>query len=284
MKKKSWISIFFLACVGLSLIFFYTSSTQPFPQIKKISGNGCIVLNYHRIRPGNSFIKFLAKLSGNPELNTYSVFKNDFIKQISFLEKKKFQFITPKDLDDYLNDQKQMPHKCALITFDDVDRSVYNYAYPILKQKNIPFTIFIITGAIGQSNFNGLTMINWSQIKEMNRSNLVTIGTHTHQLHYIENDEKPPFLKSNNIATFVEDSKKSREAFYSHLGYEPKYFAYPYGYGLPQTDKILLSQKYDLLFTLAPGIVNKDTPAFFVNRVLVDDISWKAIKNWVNNI
>ncbi|WP_142326437.1 hypothetical protein [Bacillus thuringiensis] len=93
MKKNSW--IFILICVSLSLIFLYTSSKKPFPQIKKLSGNG--------------FIKSLAKLSNNPELTTYSVFKNDFVTQISFLEKKKFQFITPKDLDAYLNHQNKCP-------------------------------------------------------------------------------------------------------------------------------------------------------------------------------
>ncbi|MEK4418734.1 MULTISPECIES: polysaccharide deacetylase family protein [Bacillus] len=283
MKRRLLISIF-LFTILFTCIYAYVTreNEQPFTQVKKLSGNGCIVLNYHRIRPGNAIIKYLAKVSRNPELTTYSVFKDDFIEQITFLQKHKFQFITPKELYDYINQQKKMPSKCAMITFDDIDQSVYHYAYPFLKQQQIPFTIFIITGEVGNPNFKGLTMSNWDQIFEMTRSNLITVGTHTHQLHYIENGEKPPFLKSENISKFITDSKRAKQVFYDHFGYEPKYFAYPYGFGTPQTDNILLSEQYDLLFTLSPGIVNEHSSSFFIQRVLIDDFSWKAIQDWVH--
>lgn len=282
-KRKLLISMFLLIILYTYTYAYMTREKEhPLTQVKKLSGKGCIILNYHRIRPGNAIIKYLAKVSGNSELTTYSVFKDDFMKQIAFLQKHQFQFITPKELYDYINQQKKMPPKCAMITFDDIDQSVYRYAYPFLKKQQIPFTIFIITGEVGNPNFNGLTMINWDQIFEMTRSNLVTVGTHTHQLHYIEKDEKPPFLKSENISKFITDSKRAKQVFYDHFGYEPKYFAYPYGYGTPQTDNILLSEKYDLLFTLSPGIVNQHSLPFFIQRVLIDDVSWKAIQNWVH--
>ena len=282
-KRKLLISVFlFIILYTCAYIYMNREKEHPLTQVKKLSGNGCIILNYHRIRPGNAIIKYLAKISGNPELTTYSVFKDDFMKQITFLQKHQFQFITPKELYDYINQQKKMPSKCAMITFDDIDQSVYRYAYPFLKQQQIPFTIFIITGEVGNPNFNGLTMINWDQILEMTRSNLVTVGTHTHRLHYIEKDEKPPFLKSENLSRFISDSKQAKQVFYDHFGYEPKYFAYPYGFGTPQTDNILLSEQYDLLFTLSSGIVNEHSCPFFIQRVLVDDVSWKAIRNWVN--
>ncbi|MCM3734953.1 polysaccharide deacetylase family protein [Bacillus cytotoxicus] len=284
MKRKLLISTFlFLFIILYTCIYAYVTKEKdpPFTQVEKLSGKGCIVLNYHRIRPGNAIIKYLAKVSGNPELTTYSVFEDDFMKQITYLQKHQFQFITPKELSDYINQQKEMPSKCALITFDDIDQSVYRYAYPFLKKQQIPFTIFIITGEVGNPNFNGLTMVTWDQIFEMTRSNLVTVGTHTHQLHYIEKDENPPFLKNENLSKFITDSKRAKQVFYDHFGYEPKYFAYPYGFGTPQTDNVLLSEQYDLLFTLSSGIVNQHSAPFFIQRVLVDDFSWKVIQNWV---
>ncbi|EOQ02074.1 polysaccharide deacetylase family protein [Bacillus cereus] len=281
MKKKIWFLVL-LFIFSVSLFFFYKQHHKPFPQTKKISGNGCLVLNYHRVRSGNALVKFLAKISGNPELNTYTVYKDDFIKQISFLKRNGFYFITPEKLSAYIK-KKNIPGKCALITFDDIDRSVFNNAYPFLKQQKIPFTIFIITGEVGRKYFNGLRMARWEEIIEMQDTNLVTIGVHTHKLHYIEEGEKPPFLKTKNLSKFIEDSNQAKKSFYAHLGYEPKYFAYPYGYGTPKTDDVLLAQNYDLIFTLSPGIVDANSPNFFIKRILVDDISWEAIKKWINN-
>ena len=39
-----------------------------------------------------------------------------------------------------------------MLTFDDGYENVYWYAYPILKQKRIPFEIFAIGGLIGCFN------------------------------------------------------------------------------------------------------------------------------------
>ena len=55
------------------------------------------------------------------------------MKQIAFLQKHQFQFITPKELYDYIDQQKKMPPKCAMTTFDDIEQSVYRFPYTFLK-------------------------------------------------------------------------------------------------------------------------------------------------------
>ncbi|MFC6603534.1 polysaccharide deacetylase family protein [Ectobacillus funiculus] len=173
----------------------YSNSKDDF----SLSDDGCLVLNYHRIRSPDWFTKTLEKLTHNTELTTYSVYTNEFKKQILYLKEKGIPFITPADLETYVSGEKPMPKKCALITFDDIDVSVYEHAYPFLKEENIPFTVFIITGQVGNPDFDGLKMVTWKQLEEMNRSGLATIGTHTHKLHYIEPNEKAPFLKEKKF-------------------------------------------------------------------------------------
>lgn len=154
---------------------------------------------------------------------------------------------------------------------------------PILKEENIPFTVFIITGEIGNPDFAGQKMISWKQLKEMDSSGLITIGTHTYKLDYTEQDGKPPLLKGSNVILFEKDSLKAKEIYKQHLGTDPLYFAYPYGYSIPKTDEILLNQGYHLIFSLNRGTVKTNNPQFFVNRVLVDQNTWKVIGGWTDS-
>ena len=68
--------------------------------------------------------------------------------------------------------------KCA-ITFDDGLQDVYRVAYPELKKRNIPFTIFVVSNFIDCEGY-----ISSVQLKEMANDSLVTIGSHgvTHEL------------------------------------------------------------------------------------------------------
>lgn len=67
----------------------------------------------------------------------------------------------------------------GLLTFDDGFDSVYNYAFPILKQKNIPFVCFLVVDYIDTAGY-----LSSLQIKEMMQSGLMTIQSHgmTHEV------------------------------------------------------------------------------------------------------
>ncbi|MFD3446789.1 polysaccharide deacetylase family protein [Microbacteriaceae bacterium 4G12] len=279
--KKYFMIFICLILIG-SLVGCSNEKGDPQANINSLSGDGCLVLNYHRIRTPNLVSKTIGKLSNNAELNIYSVYTDQFKAQIQYLKQKGVQFITPEDLKAYITKQKQLPKKCALITFDDIDVSVYENAYPILKKEQVPFTMFIITGEVGNKDFDHLQLASWDQLKEMQQSGLATIGTHTNKLHYLEKDEKPPFVKETNLEAFKKDTKQAKETFKEHFGVYPRYFAYPYGFGIPQTDEFLLQEGYELIFSLNAGIVKPDDPSFFINRVLIDDHSWKAVEKWAN--
>lgn len=250
-----------------------------------LSGEGCLILNYHRVRSSNSLVKSLNKwtirYSSDSELTMYSIYETEFKEQIMYLINEGFSFITPDELKHFLDYKETLPKKCALITFDDADISVYRNAYPFLVEKEIPFTLFIITGEVGNPNFHGLELASWKQIKEMLRSGLVTIGTHTHRMHHLDKSNNPPFLNENKIADFINDTQLTIETVEEKLGFTPIFYAYPYGFGMPQTDNILLEAGYEMIFTLRPGIVKQGDPAFFLKRVLITRDTWPKVKDWV---
>ena len=58
-------------------------------------------------------------------------------------------------------------------TFDDGLADVYTIAYPFLKSKQIPFTIFVLTDMLDTPGY-----LTTAQLLEMNDDPLVTIGAH----------------------------------------------------------------------------------------------------------
>lgn len=250
-------------------------------------GDGCLVLSYHRVISSNPLIrstyKILTTYFPDDELRLYTVLRHDFEAQMLYLKQNGAHFITPKELESYVKYGSSLPAKSVLVTFDDVDVSVYNNAFPILQREQIPFTLFVITGHIGDRDFKGLQLSTLEQLQEMMDSDLATIGSHTHQFHYISKKGNPPFMDPENYPQFQEDMKQSLQALQDDFQVASKYFAYPYGYGTPKTDEILLDLGFDLIFTLKPGLVQKNDPAFFIKRVLVTPTTWESISQWAES-
>lgn len=65
------------------------------------------------------------------------------------------------------------PENWVAITFDDGNIDFYNNALPLLKKYNIKATLYIMTG------IRGVNYVNEEQIKEIDESGLVEIGSHT---------------------------------------------------------------------------------------------------------
>lgn len=71
-----------------------------------------------------------------------------------------------------------------VITFDDGDRSVYRYAFPILKKYSVKAVVFLIAGYIGKEDRWDITTVGrsthltWDEIKEMKEWG-IEFGSHT---------------------------------------------------------------------------------------------------------
>ena len=84
-----------------------------------------------------------------------------------------YQLLHPKKLNEEITKPNEL--KKILLTIDDGFLSFYENAWPYLKEKNIPFILFIATADVGKSGY-----MNWEQIKELEKSGLVVIGNHSH--------------------------------------------------------------------------------------------------------
>ena len=178
-----------------------------------------------------------------------------FKEQINIIENFKIEFLHPKNFEEDILKPNKI--KKVLITIDDGFQSFYENAWPYLKEKNIPFMLFITTADVGKNGY-----MNWEQIKEVEKSGLTIIGNHSHSHSYLvdESDED-----------IVKDLEKSINIFEKNLGYNPKYFSYPFGEYSSVFKKIVKGLNFKFAFGQHSGVIDltKDSlelPRFPINE------------------
>ena len=138
---------------------------------------------------------------------------NIFKEQINIIEDLNIDFLHPENLKEKI--LKKNDTSKILLTIDDGFKSFYINAWPYLKNKKIPFIIFISTNYVGKKGY-----MNWKEIKELEKSGLAIIGNHS---------DSHDYLVDQDSNTIIKDLEKSINIFNKNLGYSPKYFSYPFG-------------------------------------------------------
>ncbi len=105
-----------------------------------------------------------------------------FEAQMKELKDKGITVISMQDLLAWKRGEKNIPPRCAVVTFDDGWKSQYEVAWPILKKFGYPVTLFIYTEGVRGGSLGGGEAITWEQLADM-RDNGVDIEAHsaTHQ-------------------------------------------------------------------------------------------------------
>jgi peptidoglycan/xylan/chitin deacetylase (PgdA/CDA1 family) len=105
-----------------------------------------------------------------------------FEAQMKELKDRGITVIPMQDLLAWKRGEKNIPPRCAVITFDDGYKAQYEVAWPIMKKYGYPFTMFIYTEGVRGGSLGGGGAITWEQLGDM-RDNGVDIEAHseTHQ-------------------------------------------------------------------------------------------------------
>ena len=190
-----------------------------------------------------------------------------FKKHMSLISERGYNFFHPKEFQKKFFVAKK--EKEILLTIDDAFSSFYNNAWPYLKKNKIPFILFVSTEHIGKKGY-----MTWSQIKEIENEEFGFIGNHSHSHDYLINF---------TFDEFKSDIDKSIKIFTNNLGYNPRYFSYPFGeYSLKQ--KNYIKNKFDIAFGQHSGVIdiNKDfyeLPRFPINEKYGDLERFKFLLN-----
>lgn len=174
---------------------------------------GATLLIYHRV--------------GGATSNELDLEPATFEQQLGLLEGRDVL-----SLDDALDRLERGDRRPSFVlTFDDGFADVYENAWPLLRERQLPFTIYLATAYMGETMvWEGATAtgepgrgLTWDQLREMVSSGLCTIGNHTH------NHVRPEALTEREL-----DLCTAR--IEAELGVRPRHFTYPWGIAVPEME------------------------------------------------
>lgn len=136
----------------------------------------------------------------------------------------KEESVTVLPLAELIRQSKEEPErKIAAITFDDAYQSIYQTAFPLLRSRGLPFTIFVATEFVQDDH---PLYLSWHQLREM-ADNGAHIANHTHShahlIRRLDNESKAQW-RERVTAEITTAANRLRDN-----GFESGFFAYPYG-------------------------------------------------------
>lgn len=166
---------------------------------------------------------------------------------------------------------RTLGEKRIALTFDDGFQNFYTNVLPLLRDYELPATVFVAPGIVGdpelsESALGGVTRLSVAdekvlmddrQLEDLATEPLVTIGNHTRTHRPL--DELDPDEQRREITggkTDLEDS----------LGISVREFSYPYG-AFDSTSATIVEEGHDLAVTAKHELVEKHTDAFHVPRL-----------------
>ncbi len=179
----------------------------------------------------------------------------NFLEHIKIIEENNISFINPKKFEDELKNNKSQ--RKILLTIDDGFSSFYKNAWPILKEKKIPFILFVSTREVGVFNY-----MTWDQIREINKEDFVEIGNHSHTHEY---------LVDENSETIKADIEKSIAIFEKELGVNSNFFSYPFGEYSIEFKNIIKSLNFKYAFGQHSGVMDETKDFYELPRYPINE-------------
>jgi peptidoglycan/xylan/chitin deacetylase (PgdA/CDA1 family) len=216
------------------------------------------ILMYHSVNPDAA-----------PE-NRLAVSVKAFQRQMRFLKNNRYNVLPLEAIAHLIKEKKKIPPRTCAITFDDGYKDNYKYVFPILKKYNLAATIFVIINEVGRPQNDRLS---WNEIKLMQDSGIITLGSHALGPEPLVNIESEDDLKRE-----IFDSKKILE---EKLGKEVSAFSYPEGRFNNEIRRLVIAAGYKLAVATNPGRKYPGDDIFALKRLRISFVSDNLFVFWI---
>jgi peptidoglycan/xylan/chitin deacetylase (PgdA/CDA1 family) len=225
---------YFSLIIGIPIGFFINARDE------------ILILMYHRVN--DSIEKEL------------SVEKDCFRWHMDNLKRKGYRIITMDQVYEMVV-SNEVRGKNIVLTFDDGYEDFYHTAYPVLKQKGFPSTVYLVPGFVGtgkvfwwDEDIGESRLLDWDQICEISGSGMVTLGSHT--VNHTD-------INRLGFDEIVYEIKTSKEMIEKRTGKEVVHFSYPRGiYSKSAEEVVRQTYKTGVLVHSGEKIRKNFDPAF----------------------
>lgn len=169
---------------------------------------------------------------------TYVLLKDELKKDLDYIKKCGYTCVTVKDLVDFCDGKKSLPKKIIMITFDDGFDSVYELAWPLLKERNMKAVVAAV-GKITQTyEDNHETNVNyaymtWERLREIDESEEFEVQNHSYDMHSLNGRKGLSKMKGESDAQYekalVYDLRKMQSELKEKSAIDALACVYPYG-------------------------------------------------------
>lgn len=178
--------------------------------------------------PAKAAVVFMYHRFGEHEFPSTSVTLAQFEAQLDFLEREGFAVWPLPKLVTHLTQREPVPDNVVVITIDDAYASVHEHAFPMLRKRGMPFTVFVATDVI-DAQLPGY--MSWSQLRELHAAG-VTLANHGASHGYLvrrESAETEQAWRQRVREDVVKGQARLQDELGADVNESPRLFAYPFG-------------------------------------------------------
>lgn len=228
-KIKKLLFIFFLV-ISIAVLFFSLSLSKNLFLSAASQQDDFInlpILMYHSI------------LKNTHSRGKFIVSPSTFEDDLKYIKNNGYTTIVMKDLIDFVYENKPLPEKPIILTFDDGYYNNYLYAFPLLKQYNCKIVLSPIGKQCDVYSENkdknpNYAHCSWENLKEMKDSGLVEIQNHSYDMHTITKKRRGTKKNKNETfehyqKAFCNDILLMQNKVEDNLDVVPNTFVFPFG-------------------------------------------------------
>lgn len=175
-----------------------------------------------------------------------------------YLTAQGYTAVTVADLAAYTQNGTPLPEKPIMITFDDGQLSVLEYALPLLERYDLKAVVAVVGTFADEYTQSGDRNINyacmsWKDIRKLTESGRVEIANHTYDMHNLKKrrgcQKKEGETLSQYRVALAADFEKNRAKIQEATGVKTTAFAFPFGALGKEARKVLKEEGYQVVFT-----------------------------------
>lgn len=193
----------------------------------------------------------------------------ELTEQFESIRRRKLTPITLDKLADHLERGTPVPKGSVVLTFDDNNLGLYQYAFPLLKKYRWPAVLFVHTFYVGKPT--GKEHCTWEQLKEMEASGLVKAYPHT--------VTHPADLRAIPEKQLQKELTVGMASMEKHLGGKRPYFAYSEGHYDERVARAVLKAGYRLGITEDWGAAERSRNLMMVRRYSMHKRAKQAVED-----
>lgn len=210
---------------------------------KEGKSNEAVIFMYHRF--------------GEDRYASTNIRLDQFAFELEYLAKHSYNVWPLSKIIRYMQNGKKLPPKTVALTMDDAYKSVYTNAYPLLKEKGFPFTVFVNTDPVDKHYGAFMT---WEQMRQMQHFGAEFANHTSHHISFVSFVNLPPKVMRRKIKEqIMQAQQRLQEELGTTCNSDPKMLAYPFGEYTKEIADVVKEVGFTAVAQV-PGVFSSMTP------------------------